>query len=718
MLLIFNFLNPCFSSGISHEKLPLLEEPISKKLLRFPHISSDPLFTLSAAYNSEPLGPKEVENILKRFASKGPYSTLGRAATTFTYELERFTSRRTPGEATLKLAASLFHSQFENIVLSQASAASRPADANLRLANMVLGNDVTSSLKLWQPKEIDDLRSAGIDCIIFTTEPRRELIARILDLRIINIRLSKEIERLTAELTVKKKIKEAVEKESNKRKETGLVDYEKIEASLSKEVRKLISGKPALKRRAPKGADLSTETVSLRDPSHPEERDSLVDDYVEMPRARVSKRVTLFNFDDNTLKDALQESLREAERLEGNLDNALRSSVVSASASAASSLYVVQSGVSSREENSSEKRASAIYAHYVFAEKYNAFSGRDAALKEELSSLINTFQGLDHRGATTSLLTQYNKLLLKNRDLDGYLSKRKLSPFGVRLKKHKKEATVDFREARVVTYFQNLNTYCIEHLSLKGEVLNLALLNSLKSKQWTKDFSGAVKEVLIPPNMESLRSLELEFGMLENSALAKSLSLSTAATGLRALSLIGDVTAENLDSLSKMQPSLLGFLEKLEIYGIHPMCSATEFINSLVRLVIYTRQLKTIELAFGNKNISRKSGDLEVLAAAFQSYVPQLEFITISADEISEDLIAEFQQRIQTSKELGKAAVTVKTRNQIMDQKPSVDEIWEDLTALASLVSVSSTASTSSSADLGAVVQPLSSAAAAAEPLP
>jgi len=217
--------------------------------------------------------------------------------------------------------------------------------------------------------------------------------------------------------------------------------------------------------------------------------------------------------------------------------------------------------------------------------------------------------------------------------------------------------------------------------------------------------------------MENLRSLELEFNTFENSALEKAITLSTAKTGLQVLSLVGDVSAENLEFLSK-KPSLFQSLVELKIYGIHPMCSATDFINKLTNILIYTRHLKTIELSFGNKNLTKVSGDLVLLSSIFQSYLPQLEFITLSADEIPEDLITEFQQSIQTSKELRKAAVTVKTRRQIMDQKPSVDEIWEDLSALASLVSVSSTASTSSSADLGSVVQPLSSAAAAAAIFP
>ena len=291
------------------------------------------------------------------------------------------------------------------------------------------------------------------------------------------------------------------------------------------------------------------------------------------------------------------------------------------------------------------------------------------ALEQEISSLIDSFQGLNKANAEKSLRARYVQLLRENKELDEYLEKYHLSPFGVVLKKHNKEVSVNFHEQPEdfnlqrwreylmaenppgIWNFMNSNTYGIEALFLKGSTLGKSVLNILKCTYWTKSSDGSIKVTAIPTNMENLRKLELEFESFEENALAQVVSLSTAMNGLRSLSLKGNVSINNLEALFKMKSSPLQFLEKLELQEEDVFISPEELVNGLIKFFPPKNSLKELEITFIDSFHSLDSNNLEVLKSSVRRAIPGLKTLNFNCPEHVTELTDEAIEKVLKDKE-------------------------------------------------------------------
>mgnify|MGYP002384364520 CR=1 FL=1 len=613
ILFFFKSITPCFSSNTTREKfLDVQENNPQKKRIRLPHVSSCPLLILSAAYNSQEWAERDRKATFARLTPRPKVISRG--------TLEKGNFEIEIDVANGKIDETQLRQIISNTLLG------RPALG--RFATFPTDKGKLPQVQFWQPRLLLQMLPAEKENEVFTYEPLRELKAHILELKISNKRFEKEIARLTAEILVKENLKKTLQKNSNRRKEAGIIDYEKIEVDLPEKIYERFS-EP--KRKAP----LRQEVVSIRDPDDVAGPSSLIDDFVVvLPKPQVSQ-VRSFKPSDNLINTLLLKAINDASTGKYKIDDA----------------------------------SPAIYAYYVFADQTKDALSQQLALEQEISSLIDSFQGLNKANAEKSLRARYVQLLRENKELDEYLEKYHLSPFGVVLKKHNKEVSVNFHEQPEdfnlqrwreylmaenppgIWNFMNSNTYGIEALFLKGSTLGKSVLNILKCTYWTKSSDGSIKVTAIPTNMENLRKLELEFESFEENALAQVVSLSTAMNGLRSLSLKGNVSINNLEALFKMKSSPLQFLEKLELQEEDVFISPEELVNGLIKFFPPKNSLKELEITFIDSFHSLDSNNLEVLKSSVRRAIPGLKTLNFNCPEHVTELTDEAIEKVLKDKE-------------------------------------------------------------------
>lgn len=608
ILFFFNPITPCFSSNTSHETLLDAQDRLQKRRMWFPHIPSCPLLIVSAAHNSQEWAEQDRKETFARLTPR-----------------PKVISRGTLEEGNFEIEIDVANGKIDETQLRQIISHSlHRSPALARASTLPTNKGKLLQKKFWQPRLLLKILSAEKEKEIFTYEPLRELRAHILELRITNERFKKEIARLTAEILVKENLKKALQKVSNRRKEAGIIDYERIEADLPEKVYERFLES---KRRV----TLRPKTVSIREPNDVAEASSLMDDFVVMLPHSLVSQVRSFKPSGNPINAPLLKAITEASTGKFTIDLV---------------------------------RSSRIYARYVFADQTKDEASQQGALEQEISSLIDSFQGLNRANAEKSLRARYAQLLQEDKELNEYLEKHRLPPFGVFLKKLNKEVSINFDEQpedfnlqRWREYlsaenppklwnFMNSNTYGVETMSLKGGILRKVVVDALKSAYWTKGLDGSIKVTAIPTNMEKLRKLDLEFDSFEDDALTQAISLSTSSYGLRSLSLKGNVSLKNLEILSKMKPSPLEFLEKLELQEEDVFINPEELVNCLIKLMPAKNALKELKITFIDSFDSFDSNSLKSLKNSIRKAIPELEILDFNCPEHVTELTDEAIEKV------------------------------------------------------------------------
>ena len=214
ILFFFKSITPCFSSNTTREKsLDAQENNPQKKRIRFPHVSSCPLLILSAAYNSQEWAERDRKETFARLTPR-----------------PKVISRGMLEKGNFEIEIDVANGKIDETQVRQIISTTLLGSPALgKFATFPTDKGKLPQVQFWQPRLLLQMLPAEKENEVFTYEPLRELKAHILELRIANKRFEKEIARLTGEILVKENLKKALQKISNRRKEAGIIDYEKIQ---------------------------------------------------------------------------------------------------------------------------------------------------------------------------------------------------------------------------------------------------------------------------------------------------------------------------------------------------------------------------------------------------------------------------------------------------------------------------------------------------------